>query len=80
MKTKKVYNIHDAKTHFSKIVKAVTQGQNIVIAMAGKPVAEISAYTPAGSIRQPGSAAGEITIKDSFFDDLPVAMVDAFEG
>jgi prevent-host-death family protein len=37
----KIVNMHEAKTHFSKLVNAVLQGDEIVIAMAGKPVAKL---------------------------------------
>lgn len=47
-------NIHDAKTRFSKLIEAVSQGETIIIAKAGKPVAELIAIslTPA---RKPGA-------------------------
>ena len=39
-------NIHEAKTHLSKLLERVENGETIVIARAGKPVAELSAFTP----------------------------------
>lgn len=33
-----VFNIHDAKTHFSKLLERVMSGEEVVIAKAGKPV------------------------------------------
>ena len=39
-------NIHEAKTHLSRLVDMVTQGQSVVIAKAGKPVARLEPYEP----------------------------------
>lgn len=39
-------NIHEAKTHLSKLLERVEQGETIVIARAGKPVAELTAVKP----------------------------------
>jgi prevent-host-death family protein len=39
------FNIHEAKTHFSKIIDKVTQGHSVVICKAGKPVARVVRYT-----------------------------------
>lgn len=44
-------NIHDAKTHFSKLIEAVTQGERVIIAKAGKPVAELIAIESAPPVR-----------------------------
>ena len=48
-------NIHDAKTQFSKLVEAVSQGERVIIAKAGKPVAELIAIETTVAIRKPGS-------------------------
>ncbi len=73
-------NIHDAKTHFSKLIEAVTQGEKVVIAKAGKPVVELIAITSAPNTRQPGSLKGKIKIADDFDAPLPNEILDAFEG
>lgn len=51
-------NIHDAKTHLSKLLQRVMAGEEIVIAKSGKPVARLVPYTSAPKRRTPGSAKG----------------------
>lgn len=52
-------NIHEAKTHFSRLIEAAERGEAIVIARAGHPVAVLSAYRPARRpLAPPGSMQG----------------------
>lgn len=64
-------NIHDAKTRFSKLIEAVSQGKKIIIAKAGKPVAELTAIGHHPPERKPGALKGKINIADDF--DAPLA-------
>ena len=73
-------NIHDAKTHFSKLIEAVTQGERVIIAKAGKPVVELVAIEPAPPVRKPGSLKGKIKIADDFDAPLADEILNAFEG
>lgn len=41
-----MHNVHDAKTHFSKLLDRVERGEQIVIARNGRPVAQLAAYQP----------------------------------
>lgn len=51
-------NIHEAKTHLSRLLEAVERGDEVVIARAGKPIATLSAYVPPRrKILPPGSMA-----------------------
>ena len=53
-------NIHEAKTHLSRLLDAVEHGEEIVIARAGTPIAMLTAYTPPSrKIAQPGMLAGK---------------------
>ncbi len=71
-------NIHQAKTHLSRLLKRVAAGEEIVIASSGKPVAKL--VPVAGSeARRPGSAAGLIALKDDFNAPLPDEVLDSFE-
>jgi len=64
-------NIHEAKTNLSRLLEAVENGEEVVIARAGKPVATLSAYkAPRKKIAPPGSMQGEIWMADDF--DAPV--------
>ena len=73
-------NIHNAKTHFSKILTRVNRGEEVIIAKAGKPVAKIIPIKAGGSDRVPGSAKGMLTISEEFFQPLPDNVIEGFEG
>ena len=72
-------NIHQAKTHFSKLVERVAAGEEIIIGKAGKPVARLVPYKEAPPQRKPGSMKGKIRIARDF-DDLPADVLAAFKG
>jgi len=61
-------NIHEAKTHFSRLVSRAHAGDEIIIAKAGKPYAKLIPLHPVEK-RVPGIAKGAVT--DDFFDALP---------
>jgi prevent-host-death family protein len=67
-----VFNIHDAKTHFSKLLERVLNGEEVVIAKAGKPVARILPYAVDDhSPRVPGIDKGKLIIMPDFDAPLP---------
>jgi len=74
----KMINIHEAKTHLSRILARVAGGESVIIGKAGAPVAVLSPYVPAESGRAPGSMKGRIRIAEDFDadDDL---IADLFE-
>jgi prevent-host-death family protein len=72
-------NVHEAKTHFSRLLVRVSSGEEIVIAKAGKPVARLVPLAGAVTRRQPGSAAGLVHISDDFDAPLPEAVLAEFE-
>ncbi len=72
-------NVHEAKTHLSRLLIDVEAGEEVVIARNGKPVAQLVAVTPQGK-RQPDILKGKITIPDSFFDPLPEDELRLWEG
>ena len=61
-------NIHEAKTHFSKLLLRVNSGEEIIIAKSGKPYAKLIPFKNVTK-RVPGIAKGRVT--DAFFDSLP---------
>ncbi|MBT9171805.1 MAG: hypothetical protein DDT21_00178 [Syntrophomonadaceae bacterium] len=73
-------NIHQAKTNLSALLKKVSEGQDVVIARAGKPVARLVPYTDRPSKRVPGSARGIIIISPDFNDSLPADLLREFEN
>jgi prevent-host-death family protein len=70
-------NMHEAKTHLSRLVARVEAGEEIVISRAGKPVAKLIAADPRPALRGYGSMRGQITIHDDF-DELPDDIAEAF--
>ena len=71
-------NVHEAKTHLSKLLEQAHAGQEIILAKAGKPDARLMPLAPPPARRQPGRLAGRVT--DAFFDPLPPEELDAWEG
>jgi prevent-host-death family protein len=63
-------NIHEAKTHLSQLLSKVSQGEEVVIARAGRPIARLLRISNTGAKRLPGSERGRVTIADDF--DAPV--------
>jgi prevent-host-death family protein len=62
-----VVNIHEAKTHFSKLLARVSAGEEIVIARAGKPVARLAPIALESSKRRvPGIDKGKLWIAKDF--------------
>jgi len=72
-------NIHEAKTHLSKLLLRVQAGEEIVIAKAGVPVARLVGIAKAVGRRMPGTAKGSLTIQASFDESLPDDVLESFE-
>jgi len=79
-KAVKAVNVHDAKTHFSKLLARVEKGEEVVIARAGRPVARLlpSASEPAAPVF--GADRGAFTVPDDFDAPLSEEILSAFEG
>jgi len=71
-------NIHEAKTHLSKLLERVLLGEEVIIARAGKPIAKLVAIEPAPKNRILGSAKGEFVVPEDFNDPLPKEIEDLF--
>ena len=65
-----IFNIHEAKTHFSKLLERVLNGEEVIIAKAGKPIARILPVIKDLPTRKPGNDAGKIFIAPDFDDPL----------
>jgi prevent-host-death family protein len=76
----KTVNMHEAKTHFSRLVERARAGERIVISKAGEPVAVLSAFTKQPRKRKPGFDKGKIWVSADFDAALPDEMQAAFEG
>jgi prevent-host-death family protein len=61
-------NIHEAKTHLSRLVEAAAKGEPFIIAKSGKPLVKVTALDApvAGKIKRVGFMAGQIAVPDDF--------------
>jgi prevent-host-death family protein len=64
-------NVHEAKTHLSRLLERVERGETVIIARAGTPVAVLSPYQPMTTARMPGRDRGRIWMSDDFDAPLP---------
>jgi prevent-host-death family protein len=69
-------NIHEAKTQLSKLI---ADGEEVIIAKYGEPVARLVPIRPPAAKRVPGSASGQFSVPKEFFDPLPEEILNAFE-
>ncbi|MBT9587033.1 type II toxin-antitoxin system prevent-host-death family antitoxin [bacterium] len=75
----KIFNVHEAKTHFSSILALVATGEEVLVAKAGTPVAVISAYRKPAADRKAGLFKGQIDVKESFFEPMEEDFVSFFQ-
>ena len=63
-----IINIHQAKTHLSRLIERVVKGESIIIAKAGKPLVKVVPLdTPAETeVRRLGSLLGQFSIPEDF--------------
>ncbi len=72
-------NIHEAKTHLSRLLARVVEGEDIVIAKAGKPVARLVAVELRPRRRVFGQDRGLFEVPDDFDAPLPEDVLASFE-
>ncbi len=73
-------NVHEAKTHLSRLLKRVAAGEEIIISKAGKPMAKLSPLSKPQTDRVPGLDKGVIQIPDDFDAPLPEDLLVRFES
>jgi len=74
-----IVNIHEAKTHLSKLVDQAAKGEGFVIAKAGKPMVKVTALDTPAAPQRLGFLAGEIAVPDDF-DRMGDAAIEALFG
>ena len=74
-----IVNMHEAKTHLSRLVERAAAGEDIVIGKAGRPMARLVAYADRGRPRIPGALKAVLWVSDDF-DETPDWVINAFEG
>lgn len=78
-RTPKSYNVHEAKTHLSRLLERVAAGEEVIIAKAGVPVARLVPVVLPAEERPLGTETGRMFIADDFDAPLPVDLLDSFE-
>jgi len=74
-------NVHDAKTNLSRLLSRVAEGEEIVIARAGNPIAKLVSVAGRKPKNRPlGRDRGEVVISDDFDAPLPEEILKGFEG
>jgi prevent-host-death family protein len=68
-------NIHEAKTNLSKLI---AEGQEVIIAKYGEPVARLMPIRQKNQNRKPGSAKGKFAVPAEFFEPLADEILDGF--
>jgi len=73
-----IVNIHEAKTHLSRLLEQVQSGEEVIIARAGHPCARLLPIGDGAPARRPGRLQGQLD--QAFFDPLPEAELAAWEA
>jgi len=74
-----IVNIHEAKTHLSRLLNRVVSGEEIIIARSGKAVAKLVPVEEPKQDRVPGLDADRIWIAEDFDAPLPEDVLESFE-
>jgi prevent-host-death family protein len=72
-------NIHEAKTHLSRLLKRVAAGEEIVISRAGRPIARLVPLQRNTAARILGQDAGLFEVPKDFDEPLPEEVLEEFE-
>ena len=75
----RIINIHEAKTHLSRLAEEVAAGEEIIIAKAGKPIMKLVPINKTKT-RKFGMLKGKILIAEDFDAPLPENVIGDFEG
>ncbi|HEY4187139.1 MAG TPA: type II toxin-antitoxin system Phd/YefM family antitoxin [Polyangia bacterium] len=67
----KIVNVHEAKTHLSRLLDRAHAGEEIVIAKSGAPYARLVPLASRPVKRAAGTLRGQVGLEASFFDPLP---------
>ncbi len=73
-----IVNIHEAKTHLSRLVQRALSGEEIIVAKAGEPLVRLTPIHPRSEPRVLGSWTGKVRIADDFDAPLPDDLLNTF--
>lgn len=72
-----VVNVHEAKTHLSRLLDAAVAGEEVIIAKGGRPFVKLAPVIEAD--RTPGAAKGKGRVTEAFFEPLPEDELEAWQ-
>jgi len=75
----KTVNIHEAKTHLSRLVDEAAEGEPFVIAKSGKPLVKVMALGAPAQVKRLGFLPGQIAVPDDF-DEMGRAEIEELLG
>lgn len=75
----RIYNVHEAKTQLSKLLEQTADGDDVIIAKAGVPVARLVPVILPTAERPLGTEKGRMSVADDFDDPLPPDVLALFE-
>jgi prevent-host-death family protein len=73
-------NIHEAKTHLSRLIERVIKGESFVIAKAGKPLVKVTQLDAPQTVQRLGFMTGEIKVPEDYDRMSSTEIEDLFEG
>lgn len=73
------FNVQEAKSQLSRLLRLVESGEEVVIARYGKPIAKLVGLAPSVGQRVPGTWQGLIEMSDDFDDELPESWMEPLE-
>ena len=77
-------NMHEAKTHLSRLVEEASAGESFVICKAGRPMVRVTSLNEAGAaaapLRRLGLLVGQCQVPDDFDQLAAAEIADLFEG
>ena len=76
----RVVNIHEAKTHLSRLIEAAIRGEPCVIAKAGTPLVKVTALEPPAVSPRLGFMIGQIEVPEDFDRMAEGEIADLFDG
>ena len=72
-------NVHEAKTHLSRLLARVAAGEEVIISKAGRPIARLVPIRARKGKRVPGQDKGRIRISEDFDAPLPPEVQSSFQ-
>ena len=73
-------NVHEAKTHFSKLINQTLEGEEVIISRGNNPLIKLVPYQQEPSARKGGQLKGMLKVAVNFDDPLPEDYLKLFYG